>query len=199
MDGPRLNVDPFGINYRQAKNYTELPLSILSQSRFFSFFFGLIKGEKKIHFFLIGFAIALISSIQPAYYIYRYGIPYLKNTEKRIITIIDEVYPNNLQITIKNGIAKTNVQEPYHLTISKSSLEELTTLKPQKQSFPNRAQRKLRLITLNTQGSIEDFERFQSLAMLTDKNLVYYDNSEVKLGSLSNAPNLVITKKFIKA
>jgi hypothetical protein len=55
----------------------------------------------------------------------------------------------------------------------------------------------VRLLTINTKGNIEDFERYQTYAMLTSSNLVYYGDEGIQIQSLRNAPNMVVTKKVI--
>lgn len=184
-----------------AHNFTPLSIPDPSQSGgFFNFFFDIIRGNRKFHVFLTGIVLGIIFSIQPAYQFYKAGGPYLRDLDKRTMAAVDEVFPDELEVKIKNGIASTNVQEPYHLTISQSTLEDLTDFKDRYNTSPleQRPQAKLRLLTLNTKGKVEDFEQFQSGYMLTAKNLVYHGDGAVGLRSLSNAPDTVITKKIIK-
>lgn len=164
-----------------------------------SYVLGVLSGKRKFHVFLAGLLLGLISSIQPSYGLYKDGLPYINSLEQKITTAMSEVFPEKLEVKINNGSATTNVTEPYFLTISQATVDELLQaqhLQFQGESAP-KPQSKLRLLTLDTQGKIEDFEMYQSLGMLTAKNLVYYDQGKVVIRSLGTVPNMVISKQIV--
>ncbi|MDO8609698.1 MAG: hypothetical protein Q7R95_04065 [bacterium] len=179
----------------QKLNYTPLPK--INHS-IINFFFDIITKKRKVRIFLIALIIGFILSVQPAYNLYTFGKPFLKNIDKRVIIAINEVFPEKLEIKIINGTATSNVQEPFYLTISQSTFTNIFSYSTtQPENNVNKPQSKMRLLTINTQGKAEDFEQFQTLVMLTARNLIYYNDGEIKIQSLSSIPNMTITKALI--
>jgi len=156
-------------------------------------FFSLLEGTRKFPVLLTYLCLAVIATIFPAYKVITYAIPLIKNFDQRIVSVANEVFPENLEIAIKDGKVTTNVTEPFYLTISQSTLENLLKVSNE----TSKSVSKVRLLTINTEGKAEDFERYQSMAMLTRSNLVYYDDGEVKIQSLSNVPNMVISRQSV--
>jgi hypothetical protein len=156
----------------------------------------ILEGKRKFSVLLVGVVIALISAIQPSYTVFRYGIPFIKNLEKRVFNLVDEVVPEDLEVVIKNGEASTNVTEPYYITVNQSTFESIMELKAPPEG-ENQPQSRVRVLTLNTQGKIEDFERYQSLAMLTAENLVYYTDEGIQISPLSEVPDVTVNKKLV--
>ncbi|MBI4130198.1 DUF1189 family protein [Candidatus Roizmanbacteria bacterium] len=162
-------------------------------NRIYSYLKELALGKRRFRTALFGFLIAVFFSAYPSYVFLQNALPIAANLNEKVNKAIDEVFPEDLTITIKKGEASTNVTEPYYLTISKQTLEELF----QQSHIVSQSQSKFRLISLNTTGSIEDFERQQSYAMLTKKNLVYMDDGETKIQSLSSVPDMMITRNYM--
>lgn len=137
--------------------------------------------------------VAVFASIYPSYIILKNGFPIVEGLNNKVMSAVDEIYPENLEITIKNGKVKTNVTEPYYLTISQNTLDNILNLAEDQ----NKPMSKLRLLVIDTNGKAEDFERHQSLAMLTGANLVYYSDEKIQITSLNTVPDIVITKEYI--
>lgn len=180
--------------------YTSIPQQIYSHfdkaGKIGAFFNDILLGHKKFHLVLAGLLLALVSSIQPTYSIYRYGIPYVAQLPQRVVSIVNEVVPDTLEIKINHATATANVEEPYFLTVRRSTLENLLQLRPETNT-QNQPQSKVRILTINTQGTAEDFEKYQTYAMLTAKSFIYFNDNEVTITSLSNTPNMTISKKVI--
>ena len=147
----------------------------------------------------MGLLLGLISSIQPTFFLYTSGLSYINNVESRVVALVNEAYPDNLQIKIQNGTASTNVTEPYHITVSQNTLNNLFGIDGSKSNKADlKPQSRYRLLTLNTKGKVEDFELYQSMYMITAKNYVRNnDKGAVEISSLTRVPNVTITKSFI--
>ena len=160
------------------------------------YFSRVLTGQKKFHVFLAGIVLGLLITIKPSFYLIKYGLPYINNLESQVVSIVDEVFPQDLEITIKDGIASTNVKEPYHIDVNRAAIERIFNF--QDSHPPATTLSKIRFITLNTQGKAEDFDKFQSVAMLTARSLVYYSDGDVKIQPLSKTPNIVLSQKTLK-
>lgn len=161
-----------------------------------NYFQDILTGKRKFSVFLIGILLGIITSIGPSYALIRYGIPFISDLDQKVSVAIDEVLPEELEIKIQSGIASTNITEPYYLTISQSVLIEILQFK--KTADSKKPQSKIRLLVIDTGGNVEDFERHQSLSMLTSKSLVYYSDDDIKIQPLSSIPDTTINKKIIK-
>lgn len=158
------------------------------------YLFGILRGERKAHVWLLMVALSIAAAIYPTYMVFRWGLPIVSKLEQNVKRIVEEVIPEELTITIKDGHAGTNVTEPYYLTISQQTL---TSFLPVEEQDKNAPIAKLRLLAIDTQGSAENFERYQSLALLTGSSLVYHDDSDIKIQSLRDTPDMAINREFI--
>ena len=158
-----------------------------------NYFVAILSGTKRFRVFLFAIVISVVASIQPSYFLYKNGLPFLNDIENRIQMVVDEVVPEELEVTLKEGMVSTNVSEPYYLTISQSTLNNLIQIDEE-----NAPQSKIRLLAIDTAGAIEDFDRHQSAALLTSRNIVYYEEGEVKIQSLSGVPDMTVDREFIE-
>lgn len=102
------------------------------------------------------FAFGLIS-IRPK-------IPYFV---QKIRSVITDIYPSDLVITVRNKKIVTNVKEPYFIDMPESGKElELGGM---------------HLMVIDTKGKIEDYKKYNSAILLTSESVVIPDdqNSEV--------------------
>ncbi len=95
---------------------------------------------------------ALIWSIQIAFLLPQFPA-FLNTLERRMY----ELYPENLVITIKDGVLSTNAEEPVFIDIPE--LQEA----PETEHF----------ITIDTEASIEAYLDYQTLFLVTDSEIVY--------------------------
>jgi hypothetical protein len=166
-----------------------------------SFLFGIITGQRKFPVFLAGLILGILSCLQPTYQLYRYSLPYVDKLVGRVTDVVDTTISDKLEVKIHNGLASTNVDEPYFISISQNLFEDVMSFQNYDVPTVQSRQRlsKIRLLTLNTKGNIEDFDQFQSYAMLTAKNLVYYSNGKITVKSLGSVQDLTVSKKTILA
>lgn len=160
----------------------------------FHYYTSILAGTQDYRPFLAAFILALVLSARPSFYIFKDVYPLAQNLESKVLTLVDEVYPLELEIKIKNGTASTNVTEPYFITIRQETLENLFALKADDQSTRSR----VRLLAIDTKGKADDFERYQSLALLTESSIVYYNDDKVNIYPLREVQDLTLDQKIIK-
>lgn len=96
-------------------------------------------------------------------------------------------YPQELEIRIEKGEAKTNVLTPYFLEFP----QELA--KGVEKKFEN-----LLVIDLTSDFSIEKFKDYKTAILLTKKNIIYDKDGQIIIEDLSRFPDMVINKEIIK-
>jgi hypothetical protein len=139
--------------------------------------------------------LALILSIKPSWFIFKTTLPLARNLEENIMDLIEEIYPQELEIKITNGQVSTNVTEPYYVTVPQETLESLLSLKHEDQNTKS----KIRLLAIDTKGKADEFERYQSLALLTETSVVYYRDNNVNIYPLREVKDLTVNKDAIKS
>jgi len=158
-----------------------------------TFYANLLYGSQKVKPFLIAILLALIITIKPSIVFFSNWFPILKDAPSKVIAVVNENYPEELEITVKDGYASTNVTEPYYITIPKDTLD---TFLPQKEKI-NGPKATVRLVTINTDAQASDFERYQTYALLTQKDFIYYDDGQIKTISLKEIKDVTISKQWI--
>lgn len=161
----------------------------------FKHYTAILTGTESFRAILAVLFLALVLTIKPVFFIFKDVYPLVQNLESKIINLVDEVYPQELEIKIKNGVASTNVTEPYYISVRQ---ETLTSLFSFKKGDPN-TQSKVRLLAIDTKGKADEFDGYQSLALLTESSLVYYKDKNVNIYSLRQVEDLTINKDFIKS
>lgn len=159
------------------------------------YYIDILTGYSHFKLMLAAIVLALILSIKPSLFIIKTALPLAQNLEKNILNLIDEIYPQELEIKIANGQASTNVTEPYYVTVRQETFESLFSLKPQDQN----TRAKIRLLTIDTKGKADEFERYQSLVLLTETSIVYYKDSRVNIYPLREIKDLTVNKDAIKS
>jgi signal peptidase I len=124
-----------------------------------------------------------------------FGWSIYHNFDKISSYISEELYPAELSITITNGRISTNVREPYHITISPDKIFDLFSTKDN----PEDRVTKMRLLSIDTKAKIEDFDRYQTYALLTGSSLVYKRNGNITVTPLDNIDKLEINKEYINS
>lgn len=161
----------------------------------FNYYVDLLIGNKKARTLLLVLILTLLLSIKPSYFFITNLYPKIQNFQKQIDTLIDKLFPEKLEIKIKDGYATSNMTEPYFINIKKETLESLLTLEPENQKSSST----IRLLTIDTNAKNEDFEKYQSLALLTKTELIYYQDSKINSRSLASIKDLTINKSFVKS
>jgi len=146
---------------------------------------------KKVLFLCI--LLLYISTLRPLYGIISTGYLYAKNIDKIGKTFLDDFYPSELQIKIENGKVNTNVKEPYFISITPQQLSVLfnSEIKPTKRTI------RMRLLAIDTKAKVEDFDKYQSYALLTGNSVVYLKDNRITVVPLNEVTQLTLTKKLL--
>ena len=155
-------------------------MSILKTLFSLNYYTGVLAGKNKFRWILAILILAIIIAIQPSIFVVTKVYPVVRDLENRVTALADEVYPEDLEIKIKNGIATTNVTEPYYLVVRQKTLNSLLSLREDDQNTVS----KIRLLAIDTKGKAEEFEQYQTLALLTQTSLVYNSDDKVNIHSL---------------
>lgn len=116
--------------------------------------------------------LALFLSLRPMYLVFWYGWDWVSHWDTRVVRLAELVLPGELEIYIENGRLSTNVSEPYFVTVSEGELMRALGVEGE---F---GESKLRLVTIDTHATKSDFAKYQSLSMVTDSTIYYYDENE---------------------
>lgn len=160
----------------------------------FKYYTAILMGAQNYRAILAALFLALLLTIQPSFFIFKNVLPVVQNAESKVTTLVNEVYPEELEIKIKNGRASTNVTEPYYVSIRQETLENLFNFQQSDQNTKS----KIRLLAIDTKGKADDFERYQSMALLTESSLIYYNDNNINIYSLQKIQDLTINKTTIE-
>jgi len=113
-------------------------------------------------------------------------IPKIKFFIDTVSKEILRYYPDELEIVIKKGKVSTNVQEPYFIKISSNSKNILV--------------QNILVINTKTPFSLENFKDYKTACLLTEENLVCYDeNQAIKISPLTNIPDFKLNKLIVSS
>ncbi|MDQ3239071.1 MAG: hypothetical protein M3P33_00965 [bacterium] len=167
-------------------------LNLIKSFFTFNYYLGVLLAQRRFNPFLGVFLMALSWVGLASIGIFTAGFVFANGFSSQVVTIIDRVYPQELEIEIKQGIVQTNVTEPYYVNISSETFKG-TFLENKEDTSVH----KERILTIDTKAKAEDFDKYQTYALLTQENLVYYNEKKVRIESLSDIENLKISKNII--
>jgi hypothetical protein len=142
-------------------------------------------------FYLYFFLYSLIGSIVA---IPKYILP-LQKLVAFIPARLEEIYPAELEINVKQGKLSTNVQEPYFIPLVK--LEKIFI--DNNTSVSNNGELE-NFLTIDTKANVEDIYKYQTIVLLTQDYLVYADpdrHGELRVESLRQLDNVVVNRLMI--
>ncbi|MEO6508923.1 MAG: DUF1189 family protein [Patescibacteria group bacterium] len=115
----------------------------------------------------------------------------------KLPTIAQEIYPQELKVSIKNGEASTNVKEPY--AIPMGQVEEVFDKYEDKNVKGAQESDIVNLLVIDTNGNIDDFSKYKTFALLTKKNVSILKNDDrIETISLDKIENLQIDRATVK-
>ena len=130
------------------------------------------------YFLLLSFVVSLLLTIVFSFSTLPKIKSFLDIAGKKAI----QYYPDELQITINNGKASTNVNEPYFI----KTPEDLKI-----KNIDN-------LVVIDTKNnfSLTEFENYKTLLLLTNNSLIYREknNTKITIQSLKQIPNYTLNK-----
>jgi hypothetical protein len=145
-----------------------------------------------LKFFLFFF---FIFSITTGLYLSAQIINPVRNFASNLPATIADLYPEELEIKVKDGEASINQAEPYYYPIDRllkvfsDFKEKILGINTEDLDY---------LLVIDTQASVDNFNDYRTYALLTQKNLIYYnDNGNLEIVSLKNAGNITLNRQII--
>ena len=142
------------------------------------------------YFLTLAVLVAFIVSVTFLTYI----VPVLQSFLTNVGTKVLEYYPSELQITIKNGIASSNVQEPYFVKFPPEFKDSMVENKNVPDDLEN-----LFVIDTKTTPTIDQFKNYKTLLLLTKDSVVNYDNGKITIQPLDKISDFTLDKTKISS
>lgn len=139
-------------------------------------------------YFLLSFVVALFLS-------FKILIP-MNDFLKRFPKIINKVYPDGLEVQIRNGVVSTNVPEPYFISVDRleRGFEEL-----EDEVEGIKSDEIKNILVIDTSASLDDLKRYQTYVLLTRNYLTYYkDDGRIETVSLDEVKNFTLNHNVIR-
>ncbi|HSA84531.1 MAG TPA: DUF1189 family protein [Patescibacteria group bacterium] len=116
-----------------------------------------------------------------------HGFINFQGTVKTEVNRLVQSYPDDLIVTITNGIVTTNVQEPYVIPLPNTTMYEAET--------------KTNLIVIDTKTpfSATDFKKYNSYVWLTKDALFIADDTDIRSLDLTEVGNLTINQSLLSS
>lgn len=155
-----------------------------------SYYSDVVKANFWFSYKYLLLLMTLITAIQVGIAGYQIGqnFPLIKPWLNEIKQAAQIFYPSELEIKVKDGLLTTNVEEPYYIKLPKiKGLEQFEGI---------------RLIAIDTKGSIDEYIKYRSAVLVTNRAIIYPDRdsngvNSYKVSYLNNLPkNFVLNKKI---
>jgi hypothetical protein len=114
------------------------------------------------YLYILLFFVSLFGSLRLAVPL-ALSIPLVPENVEKFKTYVRTAYPAELEIQVQNGELSTNVQEPYYIDL------------PDQQKQTNGEYK--HMITIDTEGQIENYADYSTLVLVTKKSVAYPDRS----------------------
>lgn len=162
-----------------------------------NFLVGVLLGERRIHVWVLVLALVSISTIQLTIGLWQYVLPAVEKLPELVNVTKEKFVPKDFSLEIKNGHLKTNLVEPYYFVISPNDVKNLFADVGINLPEGSYSKAKMRILTIDTQAKIEDFERYQTFALLTKTHVVYSDDEGTKISSYDSVKDVVFDQKSL--
>jgi len=110
---------------------------------------------------------------------------------------IVDLFPDELTITIKDGILSTNIEEPYYVPLDmvRKLLNNI-----EKPVLGVSTELPVYLVVIDTLATIEDYEDYGTFFLVTQKHLIYQnENGNIEIIPFSEMNNFVLHKGVVAA
>jgi hypothetical protein len=144
------------------------------------------------YFALFSLLMALVVTI----YLSVSVLPKVNTFLEGVTPIILDYLPDELEIIIKDGVASTNVPEPYFLGMPFKPFENLE-MSPDIRGYG--IENLLVIDTRSDEATLEEFKAYKTLALLSRKTMMNYDEDQVVIRSLADIPNFKLDKGVISS
>ena len=144
------------------------------------------------YFVLFSLLIALVATIYLSFSL----LPKINDFLENVGPTVLNYFPDDLKIVIEDGLASTNVPEPYFLEIPFDIPEDIK-MRP---DVPGYGIENLLVIdTRFDEATLEQFSSYNTIMLLNRKTLMYYDENQVTIQSLTVVPNFELDKGVISS
>ena len=123
-------------------------------------------------------------------------LPKVSDFFKNVSPTVLDYFPDELEIVVKDGLASTNVPEPYFLEMP-FGVPENIEMKPDIRSY--KIKNLLVIDTRSDEATLEEFKSYNTLVLLNQKTLMHYDENQVVIQSLAAIPNFKLDKEVISS
>ena len=144
------------------------------------------------YFVLFSLLIALVATI----YLSLSVLPKINDFLENVSPTVLNYFPDDLEVTIEDGLASTNVPEPYFLEIPFEVPKDIEA-KPDVHGYG--IENLLVIDTRSDESTLEEFKSYNTIMLLNRKSLMYYDENQVAIQSLAEIPDFKLDKEVISS
>ena len=144
------------------------------------------------YFILFSLLIALVATIYLSFSLWPKVSGFLENISPAVL----DYFPDELEIVIKDGVASTNVPEPYFLEIPFEVPEDIE-IRPD--IHGHGIENLLVIDTRSDEATLEEFKSYNTIMLLNRKTLMHYDEDQVAVQSLAEMPDFELNKGVISS
>lgn len=140
------------------------------------------------YFYSLVLILAFVSAVTSSIFV----LPMVKTLMQKVEPFLRS-YPSELAVTIQDGRASTNVEEPYFVEMPQGFCDLTDEIK--EDDFCKLTN----VVTIDTKTpfSISKMEEYKTLAWLTSDSMVIRQGAETKITALKDVPNTVIDKQLM--
>jgi len=142
------------------------------------------------YFLFLFFCLSFITVVSFSSLMFAKAQPYMAKLKTEVINL----YPDELELTIKDGTLATNVAEPYFIPLKPELFPQEIADGLKKQPIYN-------IIVIDAQANPADLKQYQTFILLTKNSLAYLQNrNEIRIQSLEEVKDFSLDKtKFSQA
>jgi len=144
------------------------------------------------YFILFSLLITLVATVYLSFSI----LPKINNFLENISPTILNYFPDDLEIVIEDGLASTNVPDPYFLEMPFGVPEDIE-MRPDIQGYG--IENLLVIDTRFDEATLEQFKSYNTIIFLSRKTMMYYDENQVAIQPLAGIPNFKLDKRVISS
>jgi hypothetical protein len=141
------------------------------------------------YFAFLFFFLSFITALTASFFLYTKGQPYINKLKQNL----PQIYPDELNLTIKNGSVSTNVNEPYFIPLSGDVFPQELTTSIDNQPIDN-------IAVIDTEAQPSDISKYQTFILLTKEHVAFKgSNNEIRIQSLEEISDFTLTKEKVNA
>lgn len=121
----------------------------------------------------------------------------ISEIEPKVLTY----YPDELEITVKNGVVSTNVPEPFFIKMPAELKGDVKEMKSGSAGSGPNFSKIDNLVAIDTASplTIDLFNSYKTFVLIGHNSVAYYDNSAVKIQPMDQSADGVVTKAKVSS